>query len=47
MAYIFNYTADITQKHLALCYRKGLEPFTTNGEIILYLTEIFKNLFKV
>jgi hypothetical protein len=46
MAYIFNYIADIAQKHLVLCYKKGPEPFTTLEEIITYLTEIFKNLFK-
>jgi hypothetical protein len=46
MAYIFNYTADITQKHLAPRYQKGVDPFTTKDEMILYLAEIFKNLFK-
>jgi hypothetical protein len=46
MAYIFNYIADITQKHLAPRYYKGPEPFTTHAKIILYLIEIFKNLFK-
>jgi hypothetical protein len=46
MAYIFNYIADIAQKHLAPRYYRGPEPFTTHAEMILYLTEIFENLFK-
>lgn len=46
MAYIFNRTADIAQKHLAPRYRKGPEPFTTNVEMILYLAEIFENPFE-
>jgi hypothetical protein len=46
MAYIFNYIADIAQKHLALRYKKGPEPFITPKEIITYLIEIFENLFK-
>jgi hypothetical protein len=46
MAYIFNRTADIAQKHLAPRYQKGPEPFTTDVEMILYLTEIFENPFK-
>jgi hypothetical protein len=46
MAYIFNYIANIAQKHLAPHYKKGPEPFTTLEEIITYLIEIFENLFK-
>jgi hypothetical protein len=46
MAYIFNHIANIAQKHLALCYKKGLEPFTTLEEMIIYLIESFKNLFE-
>jgi hypothetical protein len=46
MAYIFNRTADIAQKHLAPRYRKGPEPFATDGEMILYLAEIFENPFE-
>jgi hypothetical protein len=46
MAYIFNYMGGIAQEHLALCYQRGPEPFTTSTEIITYLAEIFKNPFK-
>ena len=46
MAYIFNYIADIAQKHLAPRYYRGLEPFIIYAKMILYLAEIFKNLFK-
>jgi hypothetical protein len=46
MAYIFNRTADIAQKHLAPRYRRGPEPFTTHAEMILYLAEIFENPFE-
>jgi hypothetical protein len=34
MAYIFNRTANITQKHLAPRYRKGLEPLV--GTIVAW-----------
>ena len=43
MAYIFNCTASTAQKHLALHYRKGLEPFTTSSEMITHLAKIFEN----
>ena len=43
MAYIFNYMASTAQKHLALRYRKGLEPFTTSSEMITHLAKIFEN----
>jgi hypothetical protein len=46
MAYIFNRTADIAQKHLAPRYRKGLEPFTTATEMVTYLAEILENPFE-
>jgi hypothetical protein len=46
MAYIFNRTADIAQKHLAPRYRKGVDPFTTEDEMISYLAEIFENPFE-
>jgi hypothetical protein len=46
MAYIFNRTANIAQKHLAPRYRRGPEPFTTHAEMILYLAEIFENPFE-
>ena len=46
MAYIFNYIADIAQKHLAPRYHRGPEPFTTHAKMILYLAEIFKNPFE-
>jgi len=46
MAYIFNCTADITQKHLAPHYWKGIDPFMTEDEMISYLAEIFENPFK-
>ena len=46
MAYIFNHIADIAQKHLAPCYHRGPEPFTTHAEMILYLAEIFENPFE-
>ncbi|PMD59439.1 uncharacterized protein K444DRAFT_630217 [Hyaloscypha bicolor E] len=46
IAYIFNRTADITQKYLAPCYRKGPEPFITAIEIVMYLAEILENLFE-
>ncbi|OBT89243.1 hypothetical protein VE02_04260 [Pseudogymnoascus sp. 03VT05] len=40
MAYIFNRTADVAQKHLAPRYQKGLDPFTTATGMIDYLAEI-------
>jgi Zinc knuckle len=46
MAYIFNRTADIAQKHLAPRYRKGPEPFTSAAEMITYLAEILENPFE-
>jgi hypothetical protein len=46
MAYVFNRTADIAQKHLAPRYRKGPEPFTTATEMITYLAEILENPFE-
>jgi hypothetical protein len=46
MAYIFNRTADIAQKHLAPRYRKGPDPFTTATEMIAYLAEILENPFE-
>jgi len=46
MAYIFNRTADIAQKHLAPRYRKGVDPFITEDEMISYLAEIFENPFE-
>jgi hypothetical protein len=46
MAYIFNRIGGITQEHLVLRYRKGPEPFTTFIEMIIYLAEIFENLFE-
>jgi hypothetical protein len=46
MAYIFNRTANIAQKHLAPRYRKGPEPFATANEIVTYLAEILENLFE-
>jgi hypothetical protein len=46
MAYIFNYIGGIAQEHLAPRYQRGLEPFTTSIEMIIYLAEIFENLFE-
>jgi hypothetical protein len=46
MAYIFNRTADIAQKHLAPRYRKGPEPFATATEMVTYLAEILENPFE-
>lgn len=46
MAYVFNRTADIAQKHLAPRYRKGPEPFETANEMIDYLAEILENPFE-
>jgi len=46
MAYIFNRTADIAQKHLAPRYRKGPEPFMTATEMVTYLAEILENPFE-
>ena len=46
IVYIFNYIANIAQKYLAPRYYRGPEPFTTHAKMILYLAEIFKNLFK-
>lgn len=46
MAYIFNHTADIAQKHLAPCYQKGPEPFLSATEIVIYLAEILENPFE-
>src|SRR5258706_11595466 len=46
MAYIFNRTSDIAQKHLAPRYWKGPEPFTTAAEMITYLAEIMENPFE-
>jgi hypothetical protein len=46
MAYIFNYTANIAQKHLVLRYRKGPEPFRTMAKIVTYLAEILENPFE-
>jgi len=46
MAYIFNRTADIAQKHLAPRYRKGPEPFLSATEMITYLAEILENPFE-
>jgi hypothetical protein len=46
MAYIFNRTADIAQKHLAPRYRKGPEPFGTAAEMVTYLAEILENPFE-
>ena len=46
MAYIFNHTADIAQKHLIPRYQKGPEPFSSATEMVTYLAEILENLFK-
>jgi Zinc knuckle len=46
MAYIFNRTADIAQKHLAPRYKKGPEPFTSAAEMVTYLAEILENPFE-
>ena len=46
MAYIFNYIADIAQKHLVPQYCKGPDPFMSSAKIINYFIEIFQNLFK-
>jgi hypothetical protein len=47
MAYIFNRTADVAQKHLAPRYRKGPDPFTSAKGMIDYLAEILQNPFEV
>ena len=46
MAYIFNRTADVAQKHLAPRYRKGPDPFTSAMGMIDYLAEILENPFE-
>ena len=46
MAYVFNRTADTTQKHLAPRYRKGLKPFSSANEMIAYLIKILENPFE-
>jgi hypothetical protein len=46
MAYVFNRTAEIAQKHLAPRYRKGPEPFQSADEMITYLAEILENPFE-
>lgn len=46
MAYLFNRTADIAQKHLAPRYRKGPEPFSSATEMVTYLAEILENPFE-
>ena len=46
MAYIFNRTADIAQKHLAPRYRRGPDPFTSATGMIDYLADILQNPFE-
>jgi Zinc knuckle len=46
MAYIFNRTADVAQKHLAPHYRKGPDPFKSAIGMIDYLAEILQNPFE-
>jgi hypothetical protein len=46
MAYVFNRTADVAQKHLAPRYRKGPDPFTSATAMINYLAEILQNPFE-
>ena len=46
MAYIFNRTANVAQKHLAPRYQKGPNPFTSATGMIEYLREILQNPFK-
>lgn len=46
MAYIFNRTSEIAQKHLAPRYRKGPDPFTSAEQMIDYLAEILANPFE-
>ena len=46
MAYIFNRTADVAQKHLAPRYRKGPDPFKSAIGMIDYLAEILQNPFE-
>jgi hypothetical protein len=46
MAYIFNRTADVAQKHLAPRYRRGPDPFMSATSMINYLAEILQNPFE-
>ena len=48
MAYIFGYTSKDAQTHLRPRYIEELaEPFTSKEEIIIYLSSIYKDPFKV
>ncbi|KFZ20202.1 hypothetical protein V502_03283, partial [Pseudogymnoascus sp. VKM F-4520 (FW-2644)] len=47
MAYIFNQTADVAQKHLAPRYCKGPDLFTSAIGMIDYLAEILQNPFEL
>ena len=48
MAYIFSRTGGDTQTHLYPQYIEELvEPFTSKEEIIIYLSFIYKDPFKV
>jgi hypothetical protein len=48
MAYIFSRTGRDTQTHLRPRYIEELiEPFTSKEEIIIYLSSIYKDPFKV
>ena len=48
MAYIFSHTSGDTQTHLRPQYIEELvEPFTSKEEIIIYLSSIYKDPFKV
>ena len=48
MAYVFGRTGGDTQIYLCLWYMEELaEPFTSKGEIIIHLSFIYKDPFKV
>ena len=48
MAYIFSYTRGDAQIYLRPRYAEELaEPFTSKEEIIVYLSSIYKDPFKV
>ena len=48
MAYIFGYTGRDAQIYLCLQYiEESAEPFTSKEEIIVYLSSIYKDPFKV